>query len=108
MDLNKIVLAVQGVLADKILIIALVGTGLWFTFNLGFIQIRGFGEGWKRTFGGLFKKSGKAGKDGMAFTHQSIIFHFQFSINKTVPFNAFRSEERRVGKECRSRWSPYH
>ena len=21
---------------------------------------------------------------------------------------AFRSEERRVGKECRSRWSPYH
>ena len=66
MDLNKIVLAVQGVLADKILIIALVGTGLWFTFNLGFIQIRGFGEGWKRTFGGLFKKSGKAGKDGMS------------------------------------------
>ena len=23
-------------------------------------------------------------------------------------FNAVRSEERRVGKECRSRWSPYH
>ena len=22
--------------------------------------------------------------------------------------NAERSEERRVGKECRSRWSPYH
>ena len=22
--------------------------------------------------------------------------------------NAARSEERRVGKECRSRWSPYH
>src|SRR2546426_9922093 len=22
--------------------------------------------------------------------------------------NAWRSEERRVGKECRSRWSPYH
>ena len=21
---------------------------------------------------------------------------------------SFRSEERRVGKECRSRWSPYH
>ncbi|WP_461816109.1 alanine/glycine:cation symporter family protein [Faecalimonas sp.] len=66
MDLNKIVLAIQGVLADKILIVALVGTGLWFTFNLGFIQVRGFGEGWKRTFGGLFKKSGKAGKEGMS------------------------------------------
>ena len=23
-------------------------------------------------------------------------------------FNGTRSEERRVGKECRSRWSPYH
>ena len=25
-----------------------------------------------------------------------------------VPPNLHRSEERRVGKECRSRWSPYH
>ena len=24
------------------------------------------------------------------------------------PVNWSRSEERRVGKECRSRWSPYH
>ena len=23
-------------------------------------------------------------------------------------FSSYRSEERRVGKECRSRWSPYH
>ena len=23
-------------------------------------------------------------------------------------FDGWRSEERRVGKECRSRWSPYH
>ena len=23
-------------------------------------------------------------------------------------FDLLRSEERRVGKECRSRWSPYH
>src|SRR3712207_8317835 len=26
----------------------------------------------------------------------------------TLPLDEFRSEERRVGKECRSRWSPYH
>src|SRR5574344_835735 len=26
----------------------------------------------------------------------------------TVRENKYRSEERRVGKECRSRWSPYH
>ena len=27
---------------------------------------------------------------------------------KDVEKNIKRSEERRVGKECRSRWSPYH
>ena len=27
---------------------------------------------------------------------------------KALPKSAWRSEERRVGKECRSRWSPYH
>src|ERR1035438_180717 len=27
---------------------------------------------------------------------------------KTVVLGGERSEERRVGKECRSRWSPYH
>src|SRR5260370_23767574 len=25
-----------------------------------------------------------------------------------LPLKGLRSEERRVGKECRSRWSPYH
>ena len=25
-----------------------------------------------------------------------------------IGMNTLRSEERRVGKECRSRWSPYH
>ena len=27
---------------------------------------------------------------------------------RTPPADDTRSEERRVGKECRSRWSPYH
>ena len=30
------------------------------------------------------------------------------SVNPVVVENISRSEERRVGKECRSRWSPYH
>ena len=29
-------------------------------------------------------------------------------IGVTVQVKGNRSEERRVGKECRSRWSPYH
>src|ERR1035438_9632892 len=30
------------------------------------------------------------------------------SVNNQQANGQFRSEERRVGKECRSRWSPYH
>ena len=29
-------------------------------------------------------------------------------ISKKIESTVLRSEERRVGKECRSRWSPYH
>ena len=29
-------------------------------------------------------------------------------LNTNLKENLERSEERRVGKECRSRWSPYH
>ena len=29
-------------------------------------------------------------------------------IKDQIPVFEKRSEERRVGKECRSRWSPYH
>ena len=37
-------------------------------------------------------------------TNPFFIFHFSFLWRAP----AERSEERRVGKECRSRWSPYH
>ena len=32
------------------------------------------------------------------------------TVDRVIGWKAgdFRSEERRVGKECRSRWSPYH
>ena len=33
---------------------------------------------------------------------------FTGSLDIVLAPNGFRSEERRVGKECRSRWSPYH
>ena len=29
-------------------------------------------------------------------------------LREALPTSGKRSEERRVGKECRSRWSPYH
>ena len=45
----------------------------------------------------------KAHRNIKIFTHRVKIFREWF-------LAAFvdRSEERRVGKECRSRWSPYH
>ena len=66
MSMNDLVLKVNDVLTGSVLIIALVGIGLLFTFKLGFIQILCFKDGWNRTFGGLFSKKGDAGKDGMS------------------------------------------
>ena len=37
-----------------------------------------------------------------------IAVHYYDSIGDTKMQAKARSEERRVGKECRSRWSPYH
>src|SRR3712207_9296874 len=39
---------------------------------------------------------------------QILIHLLLLKIPKPVENHLIRSEERRVGKECRSRWSPYH
>ena len=38
----------------------------------------------------------------------SKISSMQRGVHELFPIYLHRSEERRVGKECRSRWSPYH
>ena len=38
----------------------------------------------------------------------AVCFFFAAVCPLSLPKPGFRSEERRVGKECRSRWSPYH
>src|SRR3712207_8162104 len=35
-------------------------------------------------------------------------YFFRCDLHPTSMVGTVRSEERRVGKECRSRWSPYH
>ena len=37
-----------------------------------------------------------------------VLFMVSFAVQKLLSLIKSRSEERRVGKECRSRWSPYH
>ena len=49
-------------------------------------------------------------------SYKSFVMNYNMQgMNKTIPelfamlkAAEVRSEERRVGKECRSRWSPYH
>ena len=41
-------------------------------------------------------------------TRQVILQDVDFTFKKGRIYGVLRSEERRVGKECRSRWSPYH
>ena len=41
-------------------------------------------------------------------TLEQIAYHNAIWIHAASVGEVVRSEERRVGKECRSRWSPYH
>ena len=41
-------------------------------------------------------------------TRGNVVSHGEFGLQALEPAWITRSEERRVGKECRSRWSPYH
>ena len=48
-------------LSDYILIILLIGAGLYFSIRTKFVQVRCFGEGWRRVFGNFSLKGGKHG-----------------------------------------------
>ena len=59
--LLSIVQKINLYLSDYILIVLLVGTGLFFTFKTRFVQVRCFGEGMKQVFGGMFSKNKNQG-----------------------------------------------
>ena len=48
--------SINAYLSDYVLIILLVGVGLFFTVRTRFVQVRCFGEGMKQVFGGVFSK----------------------------------------------------
>ena len=64
--LLKIVVAINGILWGKILIVILVGCGIFFTISLKGIQLRKFSKAFKQAFKGFSLKGEKAGKDGMS------------------------------------------
>ena len=51
-------------------------------------------------------KNAKVYSDGCRFVEKDLIIRDGRIVFGAAPQE--RSEERRVGKECRSRWSPYH
>lgn len=55
----EIVQTINGYLADYILTILLVGTGIYFTVRTRFVQIRCLGEGMKRVFGNFSLSGGQ-------------------------------------------------
>lgn len=64
--LLKIVVAINGVLWGKVLLIILVGCGIFFTISLKGIQLRKFTKAFKQAFGGFSLRGEKAGKEGMS------------------------------------------
>ncbi len=55
----NIIQTLNGWLTDYILIFLLVGVGLWFTIKTRFVQVRCFGEGMRKVFGGFSLRGGK-------------------------------------------------
>ena len=48
------------------------------------------------------------GFQGISFAFGLTVLAMVYAIGPISGCHINRSEERRVGKECRSRWSPYH
>ena len=63
--LLKIVQTINAYLSDYILIVLLVGVGLFYTIKTHFVQVRCFGEGWRKMFGNFSLKGG-SGNGGMS------------------------------------------
>ena len=63
--ITNIVVSINRYLSDYILIFLLVGTGLFYTIKTRFVQVRCFGEGIRRVFGGIFSKK-EGAKSGLS------------------------------------------
>ena len=55
----NVVCDINNYLSSYVLIVLLVGVGLWYSIQTRFVQVRCFGEGCKRFFGGLSLRGGK-------------------------------------------------
>ena len=57
----EVVSTINSYLSNYVLLILLVGTGLFFSIRTRFVQFRCFAEGWRRLFAGFSLRGGKQG-----------------------------------------------
>lgn len=72
MELMEIIKKINSVLWGWPTIILLLGTGIYFSFRTGFVQIRRMNLAFKETFGFLFEKEKKEKKKGEVSSFQSL------------------------------------
>ena len=60
--LLPIVQTINSYLSDYILIVLLIGTGLFYSIRTRFVQVRCFGEGMKKAFGSISLNGGRQAK----------------------------------------------
>lgn len=65
-ELNVIVQNVSGFVWNSLLIFLLIGTGIFYTIKLKFIQVRKFNEGYTKVVKGVNLNGEEAGADGMS------------------------------------------
>ncbi len=63
---TEIIQAISDFFWNNILLFLLCGTGIYFTIRLKFVQVRKFGAGFKRIFGGFSLRGKKADHRGMS------------------------------------------
>ena len=94
----KIVQTVNMYLSDYILIIMLIGCGLYFSFKTKFVQVRCFGEGWRKVFGNFSLHGGK---------HEGGIELVSGPCNGNSCAGRYRQHRRRMRRDPRRRPGRY-
>ncbi|BAG07856.1 sodium:alanine symporter family protein [Finegoldia magna] len=64
--LNDTIVAINSFLSNNILLIALLGCGIFYTIYSKGVQFRKLGAAFKQTFGGVFSKEKKSGDEGVS------------------------------------------
>ena len=66
---------------------------------------------WQSSLGtnAILLEAQNLGQNGYIKFNNGLMIQWGYNTgSSTHTLTVYRSEERRVGKECRSRWSPYH